>query len=342
MNITELLKKHRARLTKEAVIKSLLIGLLIGFSAMLVSATVFWMVGVKAFWLSFIVLAVFSAVSSLWFYFFKFRPDDKSVARRVDAVGREERMITMNEFQGETDYIYEHQRKDAVAAVSKFNASLLKITVSIAVVIALSVILVLSSGMTVLSALSATGVIPSGGEIIRDIEEQRNKRFFEVSYVPEGGGMFEGDEVQIVEEGKDATPILAVADDGWIFVYWSDGVEDPYRTDINVRDNMEIIAYFQEAEEGEGEGDPNEGDQPSDQPGDPGDNDQPSDQPSQPFPTGGGKYDPANQVFNGETYYGGDIFQSFYGDAVDNLSQDGSTNQDVKDYIDDYYRNIAE
>ena len=351
MKTEELLKKYRARLIKEAIIKAMVFGLLIGLSSLAISGFIVWMTGYKYFWISFIVFAVVSAAAFALFYL-KFKPSDYYVARRLDALGLEERVITMKEFQGESDYIFERQREDAVFAVSKVSETLLKISVPLALLVILPVVFLLSTGTTVISALSAEGVIKSGGEIIKTVEEERNKRYYEITYLVEGNGMVIDEEIQIVEAGKSANPVMAVAEDEWAFVMWSDGSEDPVRIDVNVFENMIITAYFAPANGDspfKGNGDKaKEGDEAGDRPGEsqnPGDDgDGPSENTSdQPGGTaGGGKYDPANQIIDGETYYGGDVYQDYYDQVTEALSQDGSIDKEEKEYIENYFKTIAE
>ncbi len=352
MNTDEVLKKYRARLTKQAILKSVILGLLISFSALAVSGFVIWMTGYKKFWISFIVFGVVFIAATVLFYFLKYKPDEYYVARQIDALGLEERVVTMHEFKGKNDYIYERQRQDAVSKVSSVSEKLLKFTMPLALMIILPLVIILGTGTTVLSTLSAEGVIKSGEQIINEAEDERNKRYFEVVYLVDGNGIIIDEEIQLVEAGKSANPVMAVAEDEWAFVMWSDGLDTPTRVDSNVFENMTITAYFAPASgdspfQGEGNKD-KEGDQdngrPSDQgqPGDEGDgpSDNASDNPG--GTAGGGKYDPANQIIDGETYYGGDIYQEYYNQATDALSQDGSTDKGEKDYIEDYFKIIAE
>ena len=51
--------------------------------------------------------------------------------------------------------------------------------------------------------------------------------------------------------GEDGTQVVAVAEDGWMFVRWSDGNRDPARTDGSVTEDMEITAIFEEVPEDE-------------------------------------------------------------------------------------------
>ena len=358
--MNEYMKKHRKHLIKEAVIKSLMAGLSIGFLVLFIVAFVFFMTGFSAYWLSFVIFFVVSAAAVVALYFLKYRPGEKDIARRIDKLGLDERIITMTEYSDNDDYIFTRQREDAVGSLYKtfshssdgskkrsgadnLGSSLIKIVIPVSFIIVLSVMFLLSSGMATVSVMSAEGVIPNGGKIIENVNEERNKRYFEVTYLVEGGGFIEGDEVQIVEAGKDAAPIVAVADDGWVFMYWSDELEDPFRTDVKIKDNIVLTAYFQEAEDGddgdEGEG---EGDQPGDEPSDSEGENQGDNDSNNPSSGAGGKYDPANQVFDGETYYGGDIYKQYYDDGVESVSQEGTTDKDEKDYIIDYLKTIAD
>ena len=355
MKTEELLKKYRSRLNKEAILRSLAFGMLVGLSALAISAFIVWMTGYKAYWISLVVFGGVSAIAFTLFYFLKFKPSDDYVARRVDALGLEERVVTMKEFRKESDYIYEAQRQDTFTVASNFSATMLKLRVPIALLIILPVLFLLSAGTTVLSVLSAEGVIQSGTEIITEVEEERNKRYYEVTYLVEGNGFIEEEEFQVVESGKNANPVMAVAEDNWAFVMWSDGNEDPVRMDANIRENLVISAIFAPADGDspfQGNGDKQkEGDQDSGRPGEgkkPGpegeggdqETEQVSDQPG--GNAGGGKYDPANQIIDGQTYYGGDLYQEYYEAVSEALSQDASTDKGEKEYIENYFKIIAE
>ncbi len=65
-----------------------------------------------------------------------------------------------------------------------------------------------------------------------------------VKYIETDGGMIPANRLQKVEYGKDAVPVKAIPHDGYVFLYWSDGVETAERTDKNVTCDMTITAYF--------------------------------------------------------------------------------------------------
>lgn len=88
--------------------KSLIFGLLVGFAANIVIATVSCFVKVEGLWLISIgLLLVGTLISAPIFYFAKFRPTTKQIAARVDRQFGviEERTITMLELENDDSYI---------------------------------------------------------------------------------------------------------------------------------------------------------------------------------------------------------------------------------------------
>jgi uncharacterized repeat protein (TIGR02543 family) len=65
-----------------------------------------------------------------------------------------------------------------------------------------------------------------------------------VTYAALDGGSIEGESVQTVLYGENATKVTAVADTGYVFVKWSDGVVDAARTDTNVQQDITVTAEF--------------------------------------------------------------------------------------------------
>ncbi|MFQ7700565.1 MAG: InlB B-repeat-containing protein [Coriobacteriales bacterium] len=61
----------------------------------------------------------------------------------------------------------------------------------------------------------------------------------------DNAGYISGPQIQSPFPGKDAFPVKAVPNDGYVFVGWSDGVQTPNRTDTNVQSDALIIACFE-------------------------------------------------------------------------------------------------
>ena len=63
----------------------------------------------------------------------------------------------------------------------------------------------------------------------------------------EGGGVT-GETEQVVKEGEDGSTVTAVADFGYKFVQWSDGVTEETRTDLGVTGDLSVTARFKETD----------------------------------------------------------------------------------------------
>jgi hypothetical protein len=156
-------------------------------------------------------------------------------------------------------------------------------------------------------------LLPTGSEFIESLTPEEPDIFLSVVYDVEEGGYIEGETDQLILKGTDTTPVLAVADDGYIFLEWSDGLTDPYRFDKSIVEELEIIAVFEPAEDEEGEGDGDEDGDPSEEEGDesqesgdgePSDEEADSDETQEPEASEEAKYAEQNQVINGNTFYG--------------------------------------
>lgn len=346
-----LFKQCQDRLVKEGLLKAFLYGLIFGGAALFVSAFVFWMVEPKLFWVPLIIFAVVTAVAMLVFYRVKCRPTIKRTAARIDALGLEERVLTMKEFEKESSYIVVRQREDAKKAMTTINAKMIKITISLFLIIATPIALFLGAGMATVTALSNSGYIPSGGALIDEVTPEPPEEYVSVSYYIIGGGYFEGGEPeQYIVKGSDADLIMAVPEDGWVFLMWSDGVTDPARQDRDVMEDLAVTAVMMELMdmggfgEGPGEGEPGDG-PPQD--GQEGSSDENSDQQGM---QGGasGSYEPSNQIIDGTIFYkDSDRYEEGKGEAVDILENGGTLESgeelpdELKEILETYFDILA-
>ena len=314
METAKLFGKYYKRLSRQSWIKSLICGLIVGCVAMLITSFGLWLAGSKMFYLAFVSLAVGTATTPL-FYKFVFKPTTKAVANKIDELGLEERMITMTELEGDESYLACRQREDAVKSLNSVSAGLLKLVVSVPMVIVLSISILLGGGMTAVAALSGAGVIDSGKDVIDDIKDDQVTRFT-VEYEVEGDGVIEGEIVQSIEKGKNGTMVNAVALDGYAFYMWSDGLEDPVRSELKVNEDMQITAIFVELPESEDSDD--EGDGEGESQGDP-------EEPHDPKEKDGKDGNDGGQ--NGENGTGTG------GDRNSNTDKFGNGEKDYKDYL---------
>lgn len=317
MNLKQYFKEQEGKLRLEALLKSTLAGAIVGGAFGFIAAFVTWLTDWEAVWVSIAVILGVTLIAGAIFYLTLFRMDNTSIAKRLDRLGLDERLITMVEYENDDSYMASVQRQDAKDRLAEIKKSDVKILIPTKLIVWSAVSYFLAIVMTVLAILASLGLIMGGGDVIDALTPEEPEINLSVMYEAEEGGSIDGECEQLVLKGKDAEPVLAVPDEGYIFIEWSDGSTDPYRHDREILEELELFAIFEwdeegeegdEGEEGEGEG---EGDMeaPSEDQGEksgegekseesedgkPSDKDEQSDQ---------GKYGEANQVIDGETYY---------------------------------------
>jgi len=346
--------KYRKKLTMEGVFRSILIGALVGLCVMLVLAGTFWYLGNKELtWLPPVAFLGMTGILFVVLYLIKYRPTDKSIARRLDSLGLEERVITMQEYQNDDSYIARRQREDAEQALREVQSNQLKFKMKKGFTIALIIIAVLSVGAWVLQILMQAGILRPGGDLFEEIFPDPDKYYLQYEVI--GDGFIDGELLQELTVDNPATAVEAIAMEGWVFVGWDDGKEHPYRQDGNAIEQMKkmgveemtLTAVFQEVSYGEGEGMPGpaEDEEGMKMPAKPGEEGEGQGKPGEnegetrPSQMGGGKYEPNNQVIDGETWYGGE-YDGARGDASDEVSTNGDINGDQSDATNDYFNNI--
>lgn len=378
-NSEKTFKKYYSRIAFEGIVKSFFLALVLGFGIAFVFSLVSWFFGYDAGLFLSIGLAVgITIIGTIIIYFAKFRPTTKDIARRVDRLGLEERLITMVEFEKDESYIAMRQREDAKRCMDEVNAERIKLALSRGVVILAIVTVLMGSGMTVAVGLAKEGIIPSGEELITG-QDPAQKDMVTISYLIEEGGEIVGDgpqvEEQILEKGQDAYPVTAVAMDGWVFDGWSDGQTNPTRQDLNVQKNRQIYALFAFIEEGDGGDEPGEdggasdgsdsesaGDEPGEgdssdsSQGDMGENGENSGDKGEGESSdsgqgddqegdggasdgAGGRWEDKNFIIDGKTYYG-DELETYYEMAMDIIASGGELPEELKAFIEKYYDSI--
>jgi len=66
-----------------------------------------------------------------------------------------------------------------------------------------------------------------------------------LTYAAQANGSIDGEAEQIVEHWTDGTPVTAVPDFGYHFVQWNDGNTDPTRQELNVVNDLSVVAIFE-------------------------------------------------------------------------------------------------
>lgn len=375
MKNDRMIEKYRDKLVKEAIVSSLGYGLIGGALVNFLTACVCWLFGYNGLWLCIGLGIGTFLLSAVLLYFFKFRPTEQGVLRRIDAMGLEERIVTMKELEQDDSYIARLQREDARQKESEVTSEQVKAAFPVftwkAAAIACLVVSVLAgAGMTTVVGLTSAGVIPSPGLI--DPDNPRDLPLA-VSYLVEGGGEIEFLSEQLIEKGDDAEPVVAVAEDGWTFVEWSDGRKSPDRADKKIMEDLTVTARFEEVPDGgeDGDGDPSgeegEGDGANDIPdasggageggsdgeggegngnGGSGEGNGSGEGGQEGEGNGNGKGDGAgggwsdgNQVIDGNTDYR-EILQIYYDMAMEILESGGELPPELKEFIEKYYGSL--
>ena len=377
MNLKQMMKKHYLRLVLEGVFKSLLAGLAIGFAANFLTALLGWVFSFGGIGLAIGIGAAAWVIGGVLMYLLKFRPTISDTAQRMDRLGLEERMITMLEFEHDDSYIASVQRENAKASISLIEGRKIKIRIPKVVVCLVVVAAVLGSTMTTVKGLSDSGEIPSFDEII---EDDPYANHIAVTYAVDEGGYIDGETDQLVEPGSSTTPVIAVAEDGWVFVGWDDGYSDLERFETNVTQDLYFVAIFEEIGESEGGADGDgeggkdgsqnaEGDQAEDLPADGGanaDSDQNGAQGSEGDGSGSkgdsdggkgsseeqgeGKGDGKGQGAGGKwddsnTFIDGETYyrewlELYYQNALEIFEQNGEIPPELREFFEAYYDSI--
>lgn len=375
MNIKQLFKKHYLRLVFEGILRSSLAGLAIGLAVNAVVGVVTWFFSLGGIWLPIIIGLCVALVSGVLLYFLKYRPDTVEVARRLDALGLEERTVTMLELKGDDTYIARLQRTNAILHIEGVGKRKISIGVSRTVVILAVVALLFGSSATTVVGLADGDIIPPGNELLEDPYEN----YISVTYEVSEGGIIEGVADQLVAPGASTEPVIAIPEDGWAFVGWDDGSTQPERYETNVTTDLYFVANFEQIAEGGEEGDDmedgsgkpgsNEGDEAEDLPeggsadaesdqnggqGDKGDasgsdgNSEGGQGSGQEEGEGkgegqgfgaGGKWEDANQFIDGKTYYK-DQLDMYYQYAMQIFEETGEIPPELREFFETYYDSI--
>ena len=200
--MNDLFRQYYARLRRGGIVKSLLWGVAVGFLAAFVAALVTWMTYFDGFFLTIGVFVAVAAATALICYFRFFRPTAKDVARKVDSLGLEERMITMLELEKSDDYIALRQREDAQRSLQKLGMNKFKFGISLALVLVLSIGGVFALSMTTVTGLSDLGVIPSGAQLIDEAAGRNPRNYVDVVYSAMEGGYIYGESEQNLRKGE--------------------------------------------------------------------------------------------------------------------------------------------
>lgn len=327
--------KFDGRLRAEAIIKSALGGIGIGGVVAFAFAAAAWFMEFNGVMIALAIFAAAAVIGGIVLYFTVFHPTVIQNARRLDRYGLEERLITMVDLEGQDSYIAQKQREDAMEALKRLDAKRVKYRISLAIVVVGIALTVLFAEMMTLEVLSERGLVPTGTEVWLKVFPPEPLPEFEVEYLASEGGYISGETSQEITQGEDAEKVIAIANEGYMFLRWSDGNANPSRTDLSVQKNISVSAVFIEVPDESD--DPDDADEPDDAPGDSGQGEESLDSDQE----GGEKFKEVNWVIDGQTYYRDDgVYDVYYEKMLEILANGETIPEEYKKFIELYFEVI--
>ena len=332
-------------------------------------------------------------------YFKKFKYTEIQLAKKIDDLGLEERVLTMIELKDDNSFIAKKQKEDTLNVLKTVEANNLKgkykkqsflsifSTALASLVIALSLMFpniketIIAHGepkYTIEVSAEGFGFVidyskyenqslinaVSKKQEQDQIDRINNKEIVELKQFPTAFSnrisvnyrCFEDIDATMVLDGANFEDIsyriksdeihilMALPYKGYVFIGWSDGCVSPFREIDNY--STDLIALFDEVSS-VGEDLPDKQKEPGDKDGsDGGESDGIGPEGNGTGKTNnddnwgdGAKGSPANQVINGETYYG-DIFNQSYQEAVERVKNNPNLTDAQKKAISDYFESI--
>lgn len=392
--------EFKKKVKKQNIIKAGLCSVAISLLFNIPFLIAFWIMDYKY---KFIICAgIFIVGISVLFpvlYFKKFKYTEIQLAKKIDDLGLEERVLTMIELKDDNSFIAKKQKEDTLNVLKTVEANNLKgkykkqsflsifSTTLASLVIALSLMFpniketIIAHGepkYTIEVSAEGFGFVidyskyenqslinaVSKKQEQDQIDRINNKEIVELKQFPTAFSnrisvnyrCFEDIDATMVLDGANFEDIsyriksdeihilMALPYKGYVFIGWSDGCVSPFREIDNY--STDLIALFDEVS--------SVGEDLPDKQKEPGDKDRSDGGESDGIgPEGNGtgktnnddnwgdgaKGSPANQVINGETYYG-DIFNQSYQEAVERIKNDTNLTDAQKKAITDYFESI--
>lgn len=314
-------------------------------------STIYSLIGLAVGWDWYVGLiisfGVGAAITPL-FYFTRFQQTIKQVAAYVDETGLEERVVTMVQLENDNSFMAKKQRENTLKALNHVKASAVKTHISTILIVICCVLMIFCIGTVIANALIDTP--------LKDTTTNTEPTYT-IEYVnldPDCGAII-GITKQELRVDEKASPVQVIAYDGYVFVGWSDGVEDSYREDICEGEGERKVIYpmFEIIDENDlmPADDPN-GEPDENSPRIPGTNGHPSEKSPIDKDKGengnngesgdgaGGSSSPNNQIIDGLTFYGNE-YSNGAEEAGNYVNGNTSITGDQAGTIRDYFNNIA-
>lgn len=120
------LKKYINKIKIESIIKSIIYGLINGFITFTLLNLILYIFNYKNILLVLLLSILIWILSSIFIYLYKMKPSINNVAKRIDELGLQERIVTMVEYRDSDDYMAQRQRDDALESLKRITSNELK------------------------------------------------------------------------------------------------------------------------------------------------------------------------------------------------------------------------
>ena len=245
-NQNKTFKRFYGRVAQDSILKSFLWGLVAGSLAALIVAFAAWFARFGAgVWIALGSFIGVTALITVILYFTVFRPTTRQIAEKIDReLGFEERMVTMLQFQNDDSYLAMRQREDAMEklgaiADKKAEASVVAGASVSSLKVGASKLAISLASVTVAAAVAGVLVVGLVSLPVPPVD------MFSISYVAQAGGHIRGVSEQTLEKGENASLVIAIADEGYMFLEWAeDSGKNPIRQEKSVTQDKVYTAVF--------------------------------------------------------------------------------------------------
>lgn len=171
----KMLAGYQRKLTAEAIVKSVVLGLIAGFLLSILVSIISFATKYNALWISLVVWALASAGLSVMLYFVVFRTTVEKTASRMDGMGLDERVITMLELAGTDSIIAQKQRQDTQGVLQNVTPKKMKFG-------GLKLFAIFAS---ILGALAVTAVLMMSFSTVKAVQAAENPPADEIEQISE-------------------------------------------------------------------------------------------------------------------------------------------------------------
>lgn len=354
--MNNIFKKYQKRLARIGLCKAMAAALSLAFFAFGLAALIagFCRADIPViFWASGVAGAAVFAVTLPAFYVKRFRPTEKTVARRLDALGLKERSITLYECEADPSGMAELQRQDAKEKVSSLSKRRLKYKIALPTALFLLFGAVFAAGAAAASVVSAAAMREEAEKQTEEDEAVAEPTFTVIyKVVEEGTGSIAGPAEQKVKKGGFSEEVTAVPAAGYRFAAWVDETMAPFanqnnpRSEVNVRADLVVYARFEKVTPSSTEDEDTDGNTENDKSDhETNDPNQEQNDPQEPGPSegsqageGGASDGPDRDSSNNNVIDGTqDYKENFDREALEKELADREIPDELKDILGDYY-----